>query len=182
LSSPQLDPLDKIMVVLSYLWAVELRGFFVSKQCYANTSMSLTVSIALAVSAFLTSSFESNDARIIIQPFSQAQTVEEYVRDYFADVPVMAEVAKCESRFRQYDKSGNVLRGEQVYEDVGVMQVNETYHKKASVELGLDISTIQGNVAYARYLYEKEGTKPWNSSKKCWSKTQVAKDHLAAAN
>ncbi|MDZ4226331.1 MAG: hypothetical protein U1C66_02485, partial [Patescibacteria group bacterium] len=89
---------------------------------------------------------------------------------------------KCESRFRQYDKSGNVLRGEKVYQDVGVMQVNETYHKKASVSLGLDISTMEGNVAYARFLYEKQGTIPWNSSKACWGKTQEAKDHFAAAN
>ena len=144
--------------------------------------MSFSLGIALTITALLSGSFESNNPRIILQPFTQAQTVEEYVRDYFADIPVMAAVAKCESRFRQYDKNGNVLRGEKVYEDVGVMQVNETYHKEASIDIGLDLSTIQGNVAYARYLYEKEGTKPWNSSRVCWGKTQAAKDHFAAAN
>ncbi len=144
--------------------------------------MHLTASIALAISSILSGSTLQTNETIVVQPMFPTQTVEEYVREYFADEPVMAAIAKCESRFRQYDKAGNVLRGEVVYEDVGVMQVNETYHKKASEKLGLDISTIQGNVAYSRFLYEKQGTKPWNSSKACWGKTQAAKDHFAAAN
>lgn len=142
--------------------------------------MYLSASIVLAFSAILGGTFD-NSTPVVIQPFAQAQTVEEYVREYFADIPVLAAISQCESRFRQYDKNGNVLRGEQVYEDIGVMQVNETYHKKTAEKLGLDLSTIEGNVAYARYLYEKEGTKPWNSSKKCWGKSQEAKDHFAAA-
>ena len=145
--------------------------------------MHLAASIALAISAVLSgSSLQAPNESIIIQPFMAAQTVEEYVREYFVDIPVMAAIAKCESRFRQYDKNGSVLRGEVVHEDVGVMQVNETYHKAVAGKLGLDLTVIQDNVAYARYLYEKQGTKPWNSSKACWGKTQAAKDHFAAAN
>lgn len=138
--------------------------------------MSLTVGIALALSAAISAHASALDG---INVMPQSQSVEEYVTEYFADIPAMIAIAQCESRFRQYDKDGTVLRGEQVNEDVGVMQVNETYHKKTADKLGYNLHTIEGNVGYARYLYEKEGTKPWNSSKKCWSH-KVA-PHLAVA-
>ena len=54
------------------------------------------------------------------------------------------------------------------------MQINEHYHSATAAKLGLDIYTIQGNVAYAQYLYQKEGTQPWSSSKPCWGKTAQA--------
>lgn len=98
-------------------------------------------------------------------------TVEEYIRNYFSDIPVMVEVAKCESRFRQHDKNGEVLRGEENNLDRGVMQINEYFHNEDSVKLGYDILTLEGNTAYARYLFEKYGLKPWRSSSKCWGKT-----------
>ena len=98
-------------------------------------------------------------------------TVEEYVRNYFSDIPVLVEVARCESRFRQHDKDGNILRGVVNNLDVGVMQINEYYHEHDSDKLGYDISTIEGNTAYARHLYEESGLKPWKSSSPCWSKS-----------
>jgi hypothetical protein len=95
-------------------------------------------------------------------------TLESYVRAYFAETPILAEIAKCESRFRQVGASGSVLRGEVNKSDVGLMQINEAYHQEKASELGLDLETIEGNLAYAKYLYDKEGTTPWNASKKCW--------------
>ncbi len=98
------------------------------------------------------------------------QTVmEKYLRQVFADDPVLVEVARCESNFRHYDKEGKILRGIVDKADIGVMQINERYHASTAEKLGLDIHTITGNVAYAKYLYEKEGTKPWSASQKCWS-------------
>jgi hypothetical protein len=98
-------------------------------------------------------------------------TVEEYVRNYFSDIPIMIEIAKCESQFRQHDKNGEVLRGEKNDLDRGVMQINEYFHNENSNKLGYDILTIEGNTAYARYLFEKYGVKPWISSSKCWGRT-----------
>ena len=40
-------------------------------------------------------------------------------------------------------------------------------------KLGLDIYTTTGNIAYAKHLYEEQGTQPWNSSSKCWSGVAV---------
>ena len=133
--------------------------------------MHLTTSFALALSA----AFGVNQAQMEAQlpaPMPTVQTIEEYVRDYFADEPILADIAKCESRMRQFDKSGSVLHGEVVFEDLGLMQVNESYHGKIAEKLGLDLYTIQGNLAYARYLCEKEGSTPWNSSKACWGKSK----------
>lgn len=99
-------------------------------------------------------------------------SVEEFVKDYFSDVPIMAEVARCESTFRHYDKNGNVLRGVVNKSDVGVMQINEYYHLEKSKKLGLDIHTIEDNLEYARYLYENQGLQPWRASSRCWAGNQ----------
>lgn len=97
-------------------------------------------------------------------------TFEQYVREYFSDDPILAEIAKCESTFRQYSSSGEVIKGRVNKSDVGVMQINKYYHLKQAEKLGYDLHTADGNMAYAKSLYEREGTKPWNASSKCWKK------------
>lgn len=97
-------------------------------------------------------------------------TLEQYVQEYFAETPVLAKIAKCESHYRQFDTDGQVLRGKVSPDDVGLMQINEHFHEARADKLALDLETIEGNLAYAKYLYEKEGTKPWNASKACWNK------------
>jgi hypothetical protein len=96
------------------------------------------------------------------------QVVEHVVRNYFSDAPILANVAWCESKFRHFKADGSVLRGEVVPSDIGVMQINEYYHGKTANAFGIDIHTLEGNLEYARYLYEKEGTTPWLSSVRCW--------------
>ncbi len=103
-------------------------------------------------------------------PTSEAITLEQYVREYFKDTPVLAEIAKCESRFRHLGKNGKVLRGELTADDLGVMQINEFYHEDTAKILGIDLHTLDGNLAYAKWLYKKEGVIPWYSSSKCWQK------------
>ncbi|MBP7541901.1 MAG: hypothetical protein KA802_18410 [Saprospiraceae bacterium] len=101
---------------------------------------------------------------------NQLLTTEAQVKAYFADTPILAEVAFCESRFRQFDENGNVLRGVQNNQDVGVMQINEKYHLETAQKLGLNLYTLEGNMAYGKYLYDTQGTKPWNYSSHCWGK------------
>ena len=98
----------------------------------------------------------------------EEKTTEDVVREYFADIPEMIEVARCESHFRHYLEDGSVLRGRQVKSDVGVMQVNTYYHGETAEELGLDLLDLEENLAYARYLYTKQGLQPWSASKPCW--------------
>lgn len=103
-------------------------------------------------------------------PITDSDKVKAFVNDYFVDAPILAGIASCESHNRQYDSKGNVLRGEKNKYDVGVMQINELYHADEAKVLGDDIYTIDGNVAFAKVLYSKYGTKPWASSQGCWSK------------
>jgi hypothetical protein len=98
------------------------------------------------------------------------ETLGMYVREYFRDTPVLADIAWCESRMRHLDDNGNILRGEAVQSDIGVMQINTRYHEVDAKELGYDLYTLGGNLAFAKHLYEKQGTKPWAASKACWSK------------
>lgn len=89
--------------------------------------------------------------------------IEKRVREYFADIPVMIEIARCESKFRQYTDAGNVLRGGGSGGMIGIFQFYELIHKTAALALGYDIETVEGNIAYAKYVYTQEGTRPWVS-------------------
>ena len=97
-------------------------------------------------------------------------STEQYIRQYFSDIPIMIQIAKCESTFRQLDSDGDIHRGVVNSADVGVMQINEHYHLDQSTKKDYNIYTIEGNTAYARDLYMRQGTQPWSSSKACWGK------------
>ncbi len=98
-------------------------------------------------------------------------TIEEIhtqAKKFFRDDPLLVDIARCESHFRQYDTDGNLFRGKVNKGDIGVMQINEYYHGEKAKALGYDIKTMEGNMGYAKYLYEKEGAQPWISSSPCW--------------
>jgi len=86
--------------------------------------------------------------------------IEKQVREYFADIPVMIEIARCESNFRQFTDGGSVLRSAGM---IGIFQFHEVVHSGAALTLGHDLATTAGNLAYARHLYEQAGTGPWSS-------------------
>jgi len=98
-------------------------------------------------------------------------STESIVREYFNDIPVMIQVARCESQFRQTRADGSVLRGRVDPRDVGVMQINTGYHGDRAAQLGFNLENIYDNMAYARDLYQRQGTQPWRASAPCWSRT-----------
>ena len=98
-------------------------------------------------------------------------STEAKVREYFSDIPVLIQVARCESTFRHTLADGSVLRGKVDNRDTGVMQINTYYHGKQAASLGLDLEILEDNMAYARNLYERQGTQPWSASAPCWSNT-----------
>lgn len=119
---------------------------------------------------------QADDA--VIAKISDAKTMEAYLRKEYADTPILVEIARCESSFRQFDKDGKPIRGEKNKADIGVMQINEVYHAETAKILKMDIHTLEGNVAYAKHLYEEQGSKPWSASKKCWgTSNQVARSN-----
>ena len=108
------------------------------------------------------------EARAVIK------TTEEIVREFFMATPILVEIARCESRFKQRGRDGAVLRGAVNSKDIGIMQINEIYHGDRARKLGHDIYTLEGNLAYAKWLYEKEGRTPWSASSLCWGRAPLS--------
>ncbi|MCA9365581.1 hypothetical protein KC723_01685 [Candidatus Kaiserbacteria bacterium] len=102
---------------------------------------------------------------------TEAGDTESIVRNYFQDIPVMVQIARCESTFRHTLTDGSVLSGRVDPADTGVMQINKRYHEDTAVSLGLNLDDLYDNMAYARHLYEKQGTQPWSASNPCWGST-----------
>lgn len=82
---------------------------------------------------------------------------------------ILSKIAGCESEGRQFNPDGSVLRGRENPHDIGRYQINDMHEKEAKA-LGYDIYTANGNSMFASWLYDQEGTAPWNASKKCWNK------------
>ena len=138
----------------------------VATEVRSEATANLVTPDSTKLSRMLTSGVSYFDAK-------DSEQVEMHVRLYFRDAPIMAEIAACESHFRHLMKNGDPIRGEVNRGDIGVMQVNEYYHREDAEDMGHDIDTLDGNLKYARFLYEKYGTKPWDSSKKCWGPAGV---------
>lgn len=83
---------------------------------------------------------------------------------------ILERISICESNGRQFNEDGTVVRGKVNPLDVGKFQINLYYHEAEARRLGFDLFTEEGNTNYALYLYEHEGTAPWNWSSACWSK------------
>jgi hypothetical protein len=143
------------IAAVSLLASVHLGGANIKSMTQDNPAY-----VALPVSLS-----ENIDAKAI----APIATVENVVKDYFKDIPILVKVAECESHFRQVDENGDVLRGVKNSFDVGVMQINEKYHLERSEKMGINIHSLDGNLEYARALYNDSGTAPWSSSKPCWS-------------
>ncbi len=109
--------------------------------------------------------------KTLVTESQKQNSTEEIVRTYFKDVPVLIQIARCESTFRHTLTDGTVLRGRVDPADTGVMQINTRYHGQTADLLGLDLTDLYDNMAYARNLYERQGTQPWSASAPCWSKT-----------
>jgi hypothetical protein len=78
-------------------------------------------------------------------------------------------IARCESGYRQFEADGvTALRGRLTPDDIGVFQINEYYHLANSRRLGYNIHTLEGNVGYAMWLLQTQGSQPWFWSKHCW--------------
>ena len=110
------------------------------------------------------------DGTALLASVGNSRTAEGSVREYFSDTPILVEIARCESQFKHVGKNGKIIRGEIDSADLGVMQINKYFHGDEAEKLGLDITTLNGNMAYAKQLYEKEGTVPWQSSSECWNR------------
>jgi hypothetical protein len=113
----------------------------------------------------------TSEAVEVANASANVMDTERIVREYFSDIPVMIQVARCESTFRHTLEDGSVLKGRVDNADTGVMQINKRYHEKTATAMGLNLDDIYHNMAYARHLYETQGTQPWSASAPCWNST-----------
>ena len=100
---------------------------------------------------------------------TQQSIIQDKIRETFSEDQTPLAIAKCESGFTQF-KNGTTTRGLINSHDIGVFQINEIYHADDARKLGFNIYEADGNIAYAKYLYDTQGSKPWAWSKDCWAK------------
>lgn len=81
---------------------------------------------------------------------------------------ILKRIAYCESRNRQFNEKGNVLRGVVNKADVGKYQINTTAWGEEAKKFGFDLHTEDGNEQMALALYKRYGTSPWSYSAACW--------------
>ena len=100
--------------------------------------------------------------------------VEDFVRLTYQDKPVLIEIAECESTFRHWDPETGEPLSNPNSSATGAMQLMASYHREPASNLGWDIDTLEGNLAYAEYLYDTEGVTPWEASRHCWGSANMA--------
>lgn len=86
---------------------------------------------------------------------TSSEAISALILQTFPDSPVMLEVAKCESRLRQFNEDGTVLMGGGGGNYIGIFQIGIQWVDDAQ-KLDIDVYTVEGNVQFARYLYDSE--------------------------
>ena len=79
----------------------------------------------------------------------------------------LKKICTCESGLTQYNADGTVLSGRVNPSDKGICQINLYYHEAQALKLDYDLYTEEGNIAYAKWLYDHEGATPWSWSSAC---------------
>lgn len=100
------------------------------------------------------------------------------------DYPILDKIALAESDDSQFCTKALVAKGmcpaNQIGAvlihvntngsyDLGKFQINST-HIADAIAQGYDVYTLEGNTAYAEYLFVTQGSEPWYSSKAGWGK------------
>lgn len=99
--------------------------------------------------------------------YADKEVFVEATRDF---PPALQAICNAESGGKQFKADGHVTRGHINPSDIGICQINEPYWNDKARDLGFDIFTEEGNKKMAIWLFEHQGTEPWNSSKAAWIK------------
>ncbi len=74
---------------------------------------------------------------------------------------------------RQFKPNGNIVQGVNTNgtSDIGMFQINLSEDKIREIgKLKLNVFSEEGNIAYAKVLFDRNGTSDWEASKSCWRK------------
>ena len=87
------------------------------------------------------------------------------------EVPdILKRIGFCESGNNQFRPDGSLKVS--YTNDVGKYQINLSAHADQAKKMGYDLNTEYGNTLFALWLYNIQGTSPWNASKHCWGNSQ----------
>lgn len=84
------------------------------------------------------------------------------------------KLVECESSW-QVDAT-NTNKDLLKTKDYGLFQLNSYWQVPTATKMGLDIKDPEQHIIYAFNLLRREGLKPWEASKFCWSKAIPLKD------
>jgi hypothetical protein len=104
------------------------------------------------------------------QQRSMRSHTEAFLRSYFHDIPVMVEIARCESGFRNVQSGLQQPYGRE--RSFGFFQIHEPDWHQQAVSLGLTEyqTDAMHNVLMARHIYNTQGLSAWRASKHCWGR------------
>ncbi len=114
--------------------------------------------LLFTIAIFFLTSNTANANSIPVEPL----TVEEKIIKELG--PEFIAIAKCESGMKQFRDDGSVLISPT--SDIGLFQVNQV-HWNTAKQMGIDINTVDGNIAYAKFLKEQNGYGDWYMSFHC---------------
>lgn len=109
---------------------------------------------------------QQHDVVLIEVVWSEEQIIEKIRETFSEDPDVMVRIAKCEG-VKDGKLDPTVISPTN---DYGIFQLNQKAHGQRLKELNIDPLTVEGNLKYARMLYDTSGTNPWYMSKNCWYK------------
>ncbi|OHA89448.1 MAG: hypothetical protein A3C70_02940 [Candidatus Zambryskibacteria bacterium RIFCSPHIGHO2_02_FULL_43_14] len=90
---------------------------------------------------------------------------------------VLPIIAECESGGQQFEADGVTPKQNPTSTAIGKYQIMSSLHEEKAKGMGMDIRTLEGNEAYAKFLYETSGTLHWEAdleSKACWEPKLLA--------
>lgn len=126
------------------------------------------LSVVLGLLSTALAAIPSNE--IIIEP-------PRHETDIWAGYPLLKAICACESSSAHpWNEPRQFINGKPLWSlagtpDVGACQISLKYHATTTYLMELDVmNSFEDNVAYAKYLFDKEGTKPWRASQKCWQR------------
>jgi hypothetical protein len=98
-----------------------------------------------------------------VEPINDPKTL---VNEVFGkDADIMWNIAICESGGRQFNSDGSVIVG-RITPDYGLFQINQVHLIEAKKN-DINIFSLDGNVQFAKLLFNSYGTRPWASSAHC---------------
>ena len=119
----------------------------------------------------------TNTAKVTLQPQISTLGAGVELTDIAPKAPIVPEVPDilkrigfCESGNNQFRPDGSLKVSRT--NDVGKYQINLSAHADQAKKMGYDLTTEYGNTMFALWLYNTEGTNPWNASKHCWVNSQ----------